>query len=65
MPLVRVADGKAVLRVVIAPSEDLVAQRFDDEALEQFGILRAWPEEPGAEGIPWVVGHGAECGGGP
>jgi hypothetical protein len=50
---------------MVAKPEDMIAQRFDDEALEELGILRAGAEEPGAQGIPRVAGHGTESEGRP
>src|SRR5580765_1872106 len=56
-PLVRLADGEAVLRVIVPPPEDVVPERLDDQALQQRGVLSTRPEEPGAECFTRIDGH--------
>jgi hypothetical protein len=40
----------------------MVAERFDDEALQQLRVLGSRAEKPGPERLAWISGHGRESG---
>jgi hypothetical protein len=43
------ADGKAIFRVEVAPPEDMVAERLEQQPLEDLGVFPFRPQEDGAE----------------